>query len=548
MHFKKALSLIMALSMLFSLSPFAYADYSSPVQLTAEAAIFNVEVPTGLPVSVSDHGVITTATNAAITNKSSGPIYIAGLSVTGNDGWVTTDYDTTVMSAQKVDTHKVAMTINGSKTTGPDTVNFAATGFGNIDGAGGTCAISYDAKLPAQSTAIANADIMNVMFTIAWNEVSTASISAEPTTAVLTPGDVKAATISFSNADPSATSVTVTSSNENVATASVDTPVTTTSTSDSTADTSLSAFSLVDTVYAANFTGLPVSKAVGIKIKAVAPGTCTITGTLADGTKTSMNVTVIEKNVDTNPMTSAQVGAANLSFNKLTGVIKRSSAVKPTGTLNIPSSVDGVKVTSIGVSAFEGCTGLKSITIPDSIDSVGNYAFSSCTGLTSVIIPSGINNIGISPFSNCSGLKTFTSNSPAYRVEDSRYLIQNSNNQLIAFAPSGATSAIIPNSVVIIGQNAFYMCSGLISVTMPDGVTSIGDHAFYDSEGITSVTIPNSVTTIGDFAFCSCIGTTSITIPNGVTNIGGDYAFYNVSHIYYHGTATGSPWGAKAIN
>ena len=142
-----------------------------------------------------------------------------------------------------------------------------ATGFGNINGAGGTCAISYDAKLPAQSTAIANADIMNVMFTIAWNEVSTASISTEPTTAVLTPGDVKAATISFSNADPSATSVTVTSSNENVATASVDTPVTTTSTSDSTADTSLSVFSLVDTVYAANFTGLPVSKAVEIKIK-----------------------------------------------------------------------------------------------------------------------------------------------------------------------------------------------------------------------------------------------------------------------------------------
>ena len=65
--------------------------------------------------------------------------------------------------------------------------------------------------------------------------------------------------------------------------------------------------------------------------------------------------------------------------------------------------------------------------------------------------------------------------------------------------------------------------------------------------GLTSVTIPESVTTIREGAFMNCTGLTSVTIPDGVTTIGSS-AFYNVPHIYYNGSATGSPWGEKAIN
>ena len=70
----------------------------------------------------------------------------------------------------------------------------------------------------------------------------------------------------------------------------------------------------------------------------------------------------------------------------------------------------------------------------------------------------------------------------------------------------------------------FCGCTSLTSITIQDGVTSIGYDAFYRCTSLTSITIPNSVTSIG-------------------TN-----AFYNVPHIYYTGTATGSPWGATAIN
>lgn len=106
---------------------------------------------------------------------------------------------------------------------------------------------------------------------------------------------------------------------------------------------------------------------------------------------------------------------------------------------------------------------------------------------------------------------------------------------------------IIPNSVTSIGERAFYDCSGLTSVTIPNSVTSIGRNAFYGCSGLTSVTIPNSVTSIGNEAFYWCSNLTPVTIPNSVTSIGSN-AFYQVPHINYNGSASGSPWGALAIN
>ena len=125
----------------------------------------------------------------------------------------------------------------------------------------------------------------------------------------------------------------------------------------------------------------------------------------------------------------------------------------------------------IGGSAFYDCTGLTSITIPNSVTSIGYSAFQGCTGLTSITIPGSVTSIGYEAFHGCSGL----------------------------------TSVTIPESVTSIGGEAFYGCSGLTSVTIPESVTSIGGGAFSRCTGLTSVTIPNSVTSIGDDAFWKCI-------------------------------------------
>ena len=228
------------------------------------------------------------------------------------------------------------------------------------------------------------------------------------------------------------------------------------------------------------------------------------------------------------------------------------------GNVVIPKTVtyEGTtySVTSIGNYAFAYCTGLTSVTIPESVTSIGRSAFSSCSGLTSVYItdlsawcsiifnsydsnplyyahhlflngeeievlniPEDVTSIGNYAFYECSGLTSVTIPNSVTSIGSSAFMYC-----------SGLTSVTIPNSVTSIGNLAFYNCSGLTSVTIPNSVTSISTSAFYGCSGLTSVTIPNSVTNIGGNAFSGCSGLTSITIPNSVISIG-DEAFYNCS-------------------
>ncbi len=273
---------------------------------------------------------------------------------------------------------------------------------------------------------------------------------------------------------------------------------------------------------------------------------------------------------------------------------KAKTLVSGCRTSVIPS--DG-SVTSIDQRAFSGCTGLKSITIPDCITEIKSYAFDSCTGLTDVVIPDSVQQLGRGVFASCTGLTSVKISNKLTGISESLF--------------SGCTSLrsiIIPDNIVSIHSGAFAGCTSLPSITIspkiktienhafagcsglkdiyitdieawlnissnaessslpnsnggtlhiidkngnevtelviPDGVTSISNRAFYGCSNLTSIVVPDSVTSIGERAFYNCSKLTSIVIPDSVSSIG-DKVFFvcrNLTDIYYTGTK--SEWNA----
>ena len=214
-------------------------------------------------------------------------------------------------------------------------------------------------------------------------------------------------------------------------------------------------------------------------------------------------------------------------------VTEPSATYEYTGNITIPSSITyndtNYSVIWIGEHAFMNCSGLTSVTIPNSVTEIRNAAFMNCSGLTSVSIPNSVTNIRNQAFQGCSGLtKVIISDIAAWcgiSIESSplslaHHLYSDENTEI--------TELVIPEGVTSIGNNAFNDCDGLTSINIPNSVTSIGQYAFNDCDGFTSLTIPNSVTSIGQYAFNGCDGLTSLTIPNSVTSIG-QYAFNNCS-------------------
>ncbi len=164
-------------------------------------------------------------------------------------------------------------------------------------------------------------------------------------------------------------------------------------------------------------------------------------------------------------------------------------------------------VTTIGHSAFYGCEKLSSVKLPNSLTTIEGFAFSGCNGLT-ITIPDNVESMSMLTFSDCTGLDI---------TIPGRFLTKIEN-------PIGSNCkdvrVTIAEGTTVIEEYAFQKRPGIVSVTIPESVTSIGHAAFWQCSGLTDIIIPSSVTEIGDDAFSKCTNLTNVTLPDGLTFIG----------------------------
>lgn len=228
-------------------------------------------------------------------------------------------------------------------------------------------------------------------------------------------------------------------------------------------------------------------------------------------------------------------------------------------TITIPQKVqwNGAEysVTGIGVQAFDYCSKLVSVHIPESVVSIGKLAFFNCSSLRSIHIPESVTSIGDNAFRNCSSLSSI--NIPKHVTSFGKGVFLDCSKLASVSIADGVTglgtgtfkncvfltSIHIPGSVKEIGYDSFWGCRSLASVYIEDGVTYISADAFVACESLTSIHIPESVTGIGSGAFRNCSSLASIHIPEGPTSIG-EQTFRYCSSL----TSIVIPEGVKSID
>lgn len=181
-------------------------------------------------------------------------------------------------------------------------------------------------------------------------------------------------------------------------------------------------------------------------------------------------------------------------------------------TLTIPSSIDGIPVTSIESYAFEGCASLTHLILPPTVQSVRTGSFRLCKNLVSVELPLNATYISDDTFDGCDKITSVVVPAHSFKMSE---VFPSSYKQITELAIcKGETS---------IGEKVFEGCSSLRALEIPQGVTNIGAMAFKDSSELESISIPSSVISIGHDAFSGCelIGGDYVVIDGCLLSGGG---------------------------
>ncbi len=178
-------------------------------------------------------------------------------------------------------------------------------------------------------------------------------------------------------------------------------------------------------------------------------------------------------------------------------------------TMEIPAAIEGLPVSIIAPSAFEDCTSLQSVTIPDSVRKIGASAFCGCTALRSVTVPDTVTSMGGNVFGGCDSLTDAVIEAPLTSLP---YGIFSGCDNLV--------NVTLPDTLTDISHLAFYNCESLTAIDLPAGITDIRERAFQGCTALRSINLPNALDWIGDHVFYGCKSLTEINLPATVTYIG----------------------------
>ena len=226
------------------------------------------------------------------------------------------------------------------------------------------------------------------------------------------------------------------------------------------------------------------------------------------------------------------------------GTITITGGTIVTPKLEIPSELDGKKVSAIGNSAFlfqsfitdlvipEGvksldwycfntCENLETVTLPDSLEFIDSWAFERCSKLKTINVPANVTRINGGAFAQNSSMTSITCD-PANKnyVSVDGVLFTKDMKELVAYPGGIQGGYTVPATVNHIGDAAFYGALGLDSVTILGNLDFIGFEAFAECSKLTDVAIRDGVNYVGYWAFRGCDGIKSLTVPQSVTNIG----------------------------